>query len=54
MAADVLTSTEYMLHHLHHNASVPKQAIVDFSVFNYDTIFFSILILAPNASKPFI
>lgn len=45
MASDALTSTGYMLHHLQHNASVMKQSIVDFSVLNYDTIFFSILIL---------
>ncbi len=45
MAGDALTPTGYMLHHLQHNASVLKQSIVDFSVFNYDTIFFSILIL---------
>ena len=45
MATDALTPTGYMLHHLQHNASILKQSIVDFSVLNYDTIFFSILIL---------
>ena len=40
-----LSSTEYMLHHLTHNASGKMQSIIDFSVINYDTIFFSILML---------
>ena len=40
-----LSSTGYMLHHLTHNASGKMQSIIDFSVINYDTIFFSILML---------
>ena len=43
---EALSSTEYMLHHLTHNASGKMQAIIDFSVINYDTIIFSVLMLA--------
>lgn len=48
MATDALSPTGYMLHHLQHNASVLKQSIVDFSVLNYDTIFFSVLVLVAS------
>ncbi len=40
-----LTATEYIQHHMAHLASA-KQTIVDFSVVNYDTIFFSLLTMA--------
>ena len=46
MAAEALSPTGYMLHHLAHNASGKMQSIIDFSVINYDTIFFSVLTLA--------
>jgi F-type H+-transporting ATPase subunit a len=41
------TATEYIVHHLSHLTSTGEKQkfIVDFSVFNVDTIFFSILIL---------
>ncbi len=39
------TATEYMLHHLKHNSSGDMSSIVDFSVINYDTIIFSVLML---------
>lgn len=42
--ANGLTATEYIQHHMAHLASA-KQSIVDFSVINYDTIFFSLLTL---------
>ena len=42
--ANGLTATEYIQHHMAHLASA-KQSIVDFSVVNYDTIFFSVLSL---------
>ena len=46
MAAEqALSPTGYMLHHLHHNSSGEMQSIVDFSVLNYDTIVFSILLM---------
>ena len=46
MAAEALSPTGYMLHHLAHNASGKMQSIIEFSVINYDTIFFSVLTLA--------
>ncbi len=42
--ANAPTATEYIQHHMAHLASA-KQSIVDFSVVNYDTIFFAILTL---------
>lgn len=47
MAAEApQTATEYITHHLTHLSSVKQGSIVDFSVLNYDTMFFSIVILA--------
>lgn len=40
-----LTAPEYIQHHLHHLQSVHQNGIIDFSVFNYDTLFFSVLCL---------
>ncbi|MDL2058853.1 F0F1 ATP synthase subunit A [Mesosutterella sp. AGMB02718] len=40
------TATEYIRHHLANLASSKQSSIVDFSVINYDTLFFSILIMA--------
>ena len=40
------TATEYITHHLTHLSSAKQSGIVDFSVINYDTLFFSIVILA--------
>ncbi len=46
MSADgALTATEYIKHHLANLASTHQESIVDFSVINYDTLFFSILIM---------
>ena len=45
MATGDLGPTGYMLHHLQHNASGKMQSIIDFSVINYDTLIFSILML---------
>ena len=41
------TATEYIVHHLTHLTSTGENQkfIVDFSVFNVDTIFFSVLVL---------
>ncbi|MDZ7653479.1 MAG: F0F1 ATP synthase subunit A [Burkholderiaceae bacterium] len=39
------TATEYIVHHLTHLSSAKQGFIVDFSVFNLDTIFFSVLCL---------
>jgi F-type H+-transporting ATPase subunit a len=38
------TSSEYIVHHLTHWRNKPQTEIVDFSVFNYDSIFFSVLL----------
>ncbi|MFU0842108.1 MAG: ATP synthase subunit a [Burkholderia sp.] len=38
-------ATAYITHHLQNLSSTPQTSIVDFSVLNYDTIFFSVLIL---------
>jgi F-type H+-transporting ATPase subunit a len=37
------TASEYIKHHLGHNASGPQTSMIDFSVIHYDTIFFSVL-----------
>ena len=42
---EALSPTGYMLHHLAHNASGKMSSIIDFSVINYDTIVFSVLML---------
>jgi len=39
------TATEYIVHHLTHLSTGKQKSIIDFSVFNVDTIFFSILVL---------
>jgi F-type H+-transporting ATPase subunit a len=44
--AEAPTATEYIVHHLTHLSSAKQKFIVDFSVFNLDTIFFSVLMLA--------
>ena len=38
--------TEYIVHHLHHLNSTEQASMIDFSVINCDTIFFSALMLA--------
>jgi F-type H+-transporting ATPase subunit a len=44
-AAEAPTATEYIVHHLTHLSTAKQKFIVDFSVFNVDTIFFSVLCL---------
>jgi F-type H+-transporting ATPase subunit a len=39
------TAPEYIVHHLSHLATAKQKVIVDFSVLNVDTIFFSVLML---------
>ena len=46
MAAEALTATEYITHHLHHLSTTEQSSIIDFSVLNMDTIVFSILMMA--------
>jgi F-type H+-transporting ATPase subunit a len=43
--AEAPTATEYIVHHLTHLSTAKQGFIVDFSVFNVDTIFFSVLCL---------
>ncbi len=38
------TAGEYIIHHLTHLQNAKPKAVVDFSVFSYDSIFFSILL----------
>ena len=38
------TATEYIVHHLTHGSTGKQTSIIDFSIFNLDTIFFSILV----------
>ena len=40
------TAPEYIVHHLSHLSTAKQKVIVDFSVLNVDTIFFSVLMLA--------
>ncbi len=44
-ASQAPTATEYIVHHLTHNATEKQKFIVDFSVLNLDTIFFSVVCL---------
>jgi F-type H+-transporting ATPase subunit a len=39
------TATEYIVHHLTHLSTDRQKSIIDFSVFNIDTIVFSVLVL---------
>jgi F-type H+-transporting ATPase subunit a len=39
------TATEYIVHHLSHLSTARQTAIIDFSVFNVDTMFFSVATL---------
>ena len=45
MATNAPTATEYIQHHMAHLSSMKQGVIVDFSVLNYETIFFSILMM---------
>ena len=38
------TPGEYIVHHLHHNQNTPQHGVVDFSVYNLDSIFWAVLI----------
>ena len=42
--ANAPTSSEYIIHHLTHWQNKPQTEIVDFTVFNLDSIFFSVLV----------
>ena len=42
--ANAPTASEYIIHHLTHWQNKPQTEIVDFTVFNLDSIFFSVLI----------
>ncbi|HXF47541.1 MAG TPA: F0F1 ATP synthase subunit A [Burkholderiaceae bacterium] len=44
-ASQAPTATEYIVHHLTHAATAKQTFIVDFSVVNLDTVFFSVLML---------
>ena len=37
------TAGEYIVHHLHHLQNEPQHAVVDFSVFNLDSIFWAVV-----------
>ena len=39
------TATEYIVHHLTHLSSAKQKVIIDFSVLNFDTVIFSVLVL---------
>ena len=39
------TATEYIVHHLTHLSSAKQKVIVDFSIVNFDTVIFSVLML---------
>src|SRR5512139_4060674 len=38
------TAGEYIIHHLHHLQNKPQHSVVDFSVINLDSVFFSVLL----------
>lgn len=45
MTSTAPTATEYIQHHMTHLSSLKQRIIVDFSIVNYDTIFFSVLMM---------
>lgn len=45
MTSTAPTATEYIQHHMTHLSSMKQGFIVDFSIVNYDTIFFSVLMM---------
>jgi len=45
-AAEALTGSEYIAHHLRHYASAPQHGLFDISVIHYDTLLFSLLTAA--------
>ena len=45
MATNAPSATEYIQHQMQHLQSLKQNVIIDFSVVNYDTIFFSVLAL---------
>lgn len=45
MASNAPTATEYIQHHMTFLSSMKQDFIVDFSILNYDTIFFSIVMM---------
>ena len=42
--ANAPTASDYIVHHLTHWQNKPQTEVVDFSVFNIDSLFFSILL----------
>ncbi len=40
--ASALTAGDYIIHHLHHLQNGKQSAVVDFSILNFDSLFFSI------------
>lgn len=44
MSTPASTASDYIVHHLTHWQNKKQTEIVDFSVFNYDSIFFSVLL----------
>ena len=41
---NALTAGEYIIHHLHHLQNKTQTAVVDFSVINFDSVVFSVLL----------
>ena len=41
--SQALTPGEYIVHHLHHLQTGTQKAVVDFSVVNMDSVFYSVL-----------
>ncbi|HVN43751.1 MAG TPA: hypothetical protein VMT66_00760, partial [Steroidobacteraceae bacterium] len=44
VAAEGGSATDYILHHQKNLSNEPPHGVVDFSVINYDTVFFSVLL----------
>ncbi len=42
--ANAPTASDYIVHHLTHWQNKPQTEVIDFSVFNFDSLFFSILV----------
>ena len=51
LAAEAPNATEYIAHHLTFLTNHPPQGLADFSVVNYDTVFFSVLLAAKASSR---
>ncbi len=51
-AAHAPTASEYIVHHLGHLSTHHQEKIIDFSIINLDTVFWSVLMGVSTATAP--